>query len=70
MKTNKILMLATFSFVAIFVIVVAIVGLPQFITAWFITDVIVGMLLYVGYLVSTLKYGPSKIPYSKHTLRV
>lgn len=60
MATNQIFMVVALLVIGVFVGGFALVGLPQTLMEWVITDGVLAILLYISYLVITAIKGPSK----------
>ncbi|WMJ07426.1 C4-dicarboxylate ABC transporter [Nitrosomonas sp. sh817] len=60
MKTNQLVMLTVFIISGIFFGILSLFDLPASVTEWIISDVILGVILYISYLVITFTYGSSQ----------
>lgn len=60
MKTSQFFVISAIVVTVTFFGVLSVFNLPQSVTDWFISDVILGAILYINYLVITILSGTSK----------
>lgn len=60
MKTNHIFVISALVISAVFFSILSIFDLPDSVASWLISDVILGAILYVNYLVMAMASGASK----------
>lgn len=67
MKTSQVFVISALLISTTFFGVLSLFGLPESVVEWFISDVILGAILYINYLVIAIAHGASKANiYSSH----
>jgi hypothetical protein len=60
MKTSQIFAISALAISTMFFTVLSLFGLPESVVEWFISDVILGTIIYINYLVITVAYNSKK----------
>ncbi len=60
MKTSQIFAIAAVIISATFFGILTVFDLPHSVTDWIISDIILGVILYLSYLAIVMVYGPSR----------
>ncbi len=60
MKTSQIFAISAVIISVTFFGILSLFELPQSVMEWVISDVILGIILYLGYLATVMVYGPSR----------
>lgn len=61
MKTSQIFAISALAISAMFFTVLSLFGLPESVVEWFVSDVILGTIIYINYLVIAAAYNSKKI---------
>lgn len=61
MRTSQIFIISALAISAMFFSVLSLFGLPESVIEWFVSDIILGTIIYINYLVIAVTYNSKKI---------